>query len=614
MIESLHAIVGAEGVVPTTELHQVGDSAPSTVVAPSSEAEVVSLLECARGLRLPLVVAGSGTHLTALNPPSDSWWLLCTRRMNRVIDYSPEDLVITVGAGMTLAEMQAHLERHRQYLPWNVPLPEQATIGGIVASNRAGSWRYRYGTPRDILLAVRAVRGDGVAFKSGAKVVKSVAGYDLHRLLCGSWGTLAVITEITLKVSPLPQEREAVGWYTSWEQLEPTLAELMRSPLQPDGISVVCIRGRQVSGSRQWAFQGSREWGVGSEENALTRPTPTLPVNGEGAKHSPLPLGEGLGVGVEERQRARATGNPLTLPCPPSPDASGEGGSQTPLTHSTREGQGVRVEERQGARATGNPLTLPCPPSPDASGEGGSQTPLSHSVGEGLGVRATENLTPPAPLSASREGGVAQSGSPSPFTERGQGGEVHYTTPLLFSPTQVGTLLLERTEPEVQEQTQLLDDDAPITPFIFLEFSGTPEGIHWQIRWLVEHGFPAEPVHPEQLAYWRDLLAPRAHTLLIKLLMRPSEVADALLNWTALGAEGLAHAGSGILYIWCDMPETVVPVLERLRETNHKYQILNLPSHWREEAPRTPQPDALARLSAGLKQAFDPDNLLPKMP
>jgi glycolate oxidase FAD binding subunit len=241
MREGLHAIVGSEGVLLSEGApYAVGGQTPETVVAPQHEQEVAALVEYAVGHRLPFVVAGSGTHLTALQPPEPYRWTLCTRRMNRIVDYAPADLVITVGAGMCLREVQHMLGAHGQYLPWNPPLPDEATIGGIVASARSGSWRFRHGTPRDRLLALRAVRGDGVPFKSGAKVVKSVAGYDLHRLLCGSWGTLAVITEITLKVAPLPAMRQAVRWRAlSWEAVEPTLAQLMASPLQPDSLDLL---------------------------------------------------------------------------------------------------------------------------------------------------------------------------------------------------------------------------------------------------------------------------------------------------------------------------------------------------------------------------------------
>ncbi|MFQ3611590.1 MAG: hypothetical protein SNJ72_08865, partial [Fimbriimonadales bacterium] len=163
------------------------------------------------------------------------------------------------------------------------------------------------------------------------------------------------------------------------------------------------------------------------------------------------------------------------------------------------------------------------------------------------------------------------------------------------------------------EQRQSNPKSAPVRPYIVLEFSGLPEGIEWQVRWLREHGYPAEPVAPEQLERWRDLLAPRSHHLMVKLLMRPSQVAECLMQWVGQGVEALAHAGSGIVYLWSDSPEAVVSLLERLRNTPYKYQILNLPSHWREHAPRPHQSEMLLRLSVGIKRALDPHHLLPDL-
>jgi FAD/FMN-containing dehydrogenase len=285
MQEGLYAIVGSAGRGALEANYRLDDAAPFAVVAPASESEVCALLEYTHAMRTPCLVTGSGTHLTHLVPPDRAWWLLCTRRLSRVVDYSPQDLVLTVGAGMTLHAVQELLQEHRQYLPWNPALPQQATIGGIVSSNRAGAWRYRFGTPRDRLLAVRAVTPDGVAFKSGAKVVKSVAGYDLHRLLCGAWGTLAVLTEITLKVQPTPQHFEAVGWQTTWDALEPTLAELMQMPLQPDGISVLAMQSGDETLTTTAQFA----------------PLLRSPVAGE----PPVPSGDG------SARRGDKTGSPL---------------------------------------------------------------------------------------------------------------------------------------------------------------------------------------------------------------------------------------------------------------------------------------------------------------
>jgi hypothetical protein len=493
MQEGLYAIVGSAGRGALEANYRLDDAAPFAVVAPASESEVCALLEYTHAMRTPCLVAGSGTHLTHLVPPDRAWWLLCTRRLSRVVDYSPQDLVLTVGAGMTLHAVQELLREHRQYLPWNPALPQQATIGGIVSSNRAGSWRYRFGTPRDRLLAVRAVTPDGVAFKSGAKVVKSVAGYDLHRLLCGAWGTLAVITEITLKVQPLPQHFEAVGWQTTWDALEPTLAELMQMPLQPDGISVLAFRGGNLNKRAVWSAEAQ---------------------------------------------------------LPPIAEAS--------LQHSKR---AVWSAEAQ------------LPPIAEAS--------LQHS-------RAISVCY--------------------------MGNAVHASATVLTPPPTLAPLTLPEPQTEPRLQTE---QDAPV-PYLLLEFSGSPEGVAWQIAQLRERGYPAEPVPDATLQQVRDWLTPRRHALLLQILLRPSEVADAMARWSELrGVSVLAHAGNGVLYVAADESGLTDALLQRVRALTAKYRVLSGVGWLREqsggELPKLALSDGERRLMQRLKAALDERGILPDL-
>jgi len=239
-VGGLETIVSSEGVIQGEELFRLDGFIPQTVVAPANEEEVCALLKHAQGCRLACVVWGGGTQIYAGDLPEQYDWALLTNRMNRIIDYHPTDLIVTVQAGVTLQSLQEVLHEHGQYIPWNPPLPERSTLGGIVASGRSGSWRWAHGTPRDRLLAMRAVRADGTAFKSGAKVVKSVAGYDLHRLFCGSWGTLGAITEVTLKVAPLPEARAVCFWQVdSYGQVEQALTEILTSPMQPESLDLL---------------------------------------------------------------------------------------------------------------------------------------------------------------------------------------------------------------------------------------------------------------------------------------------------------------------------------------------------------------------------------------
>lgn len=239
--QGLSAIVGSEGVISQTELLAIAGRSPKIGVAPQSEEEISALLEQANGCKAPVVVWGGGTEAQVGRSALDRYdWTLCMNRMDSLVDYQPADLVVTAQAGMNLKTLQSVLSEYQQTLPWNPPQPERSTLGGIIASARSGSWRFGHGVPRDRLLAMRAVRGDGMAFKSGAKVVKSVAGFDIHRLFCGSRGTLGIITEVTLKVAPLPERSELWGMAVEhYESAEAALSEWMAMAILPDSLDLL---------------------------------------------------------------------------------------------------------------------------------------------------------------------------------------------------------------------------------------------------------------------------------------------------------------------------------------------------------------------------------------
>ena len=128
----------------------------------------------------------------------------------KVVDYTPRDMTILVEAGVRMADLAATLAAEGQQLPIDVPRASEATIGGVVATNWNGPRRYGHGTIRDYVIGIHAVDGRGVAFKGGGRVVKNVAGYDFCKLLTGSLGTLGVITQLALKVKPLPERSATI--------------------------------------------------------------------------------------------------------------------------------------------------------------------------------------------------------------------------------------------------------------------------------------------------------------------------------------------------------------------------------------------------------------------
>ncbi len=182
-----------------------------------------------------VVVRGGGTKMTA--SPSDI--VIATTRMTRPIDHVAGDLVATIPAGAPLDAVNDVLRRERQWLPLDPPRGHRATIGGIVATNDSGPRRHRFGAPRDLIIGVEIALADGRTAKAGGKVVKNVAGYDLSKLMCGSFGTLAVVTSATFKLSPVaPFSQTLVATVADVRKLSELALAVSRAPVSPTAIEL----------------------------------------------------------------------------------------------------------------------------------------------------------------------------------------------------------------------------------------------------------------------------------------------------------------------------------------------------------------------------------------
>lgn len=211
LYDELKHIVGKAGVLREAQIadYTFDGHVPKAVVLPASVQDIQDVLRFAAEQNLSVMPAGAGTKLGIGNLPQKVEVVLATTRLNSVLEYEPADLTVTVEAGIRLADLQTELAQHRQYLPLDPPSADRCTLGGIVATNASGSLRVRYGAARNQVLGLRVVHANGTVVKSGGKVVKNVAGYDLNKLYIGAFGTLGVITEVTLKLSPIPA-REAI--------------------------------------------------------------------------------------------------------------------------------------------------------------------------------------------------------------------------------------------------------------------------------------------------------------------------------------------------------------------------------------------------------------------
>ena len=210
-VSELDALAGAAMARPGSEADAVDGVVPGVVATPATPGALARTLAWATETGHTVVVRGGGTKLGWGPPPRSVDLLLSTTAMSAVLEHRHGDLTATLQAGATLAETNRVLRRHRQWLPLDPPWSDRATIGGIVASNDSGPRRQRHGTPRDLIIGMTLARADGIMSKTGGIVVKNVAGYDLARLMTGSFGCLGVILTATFKLAPLAEASRTVS-------------------------------------------------------------------------------------------------------------------------------------------------------------------------------------------------------------------------------------------------------------------------------------------------------------------------------------------------------------------------------------------------------------------
>lgn len=206
-VTRLEEIVGGAYVLTDPadlKARQVDGKLPSAVVHPVEVAQVAEILRFAAEEKLAVISCGGCTKLGIGLPPARYDIALDLSRMNRVLAYDPRDLTLGVEPGVRIEDLLRVLAEQNQFLPLAVPFADRATVGGIVAANSSSPLRHFYGGVRDFCLGMEFVTGEGVISKGGGRVVKNVTGYDLHKLLIGSLGTLAVITRVNFRTFPLP--------------------------------------------------------------------------------------------------------------------------------------------------------------------------------------------------------------------------------------------------------------------------------------------------------------------------------------------------------------------------------------------------------------------------
>jgi len=212
LLDKLRAAVGAPNVLTGVELspYVVEGRTPEAAVFPGSVDEVAAVIGLAAEAARPVTPWGGGTAVSVGMPAAPGGLVLGLRRLSRLLEHEPGDLTASAEAGMTVEALQTALRGRGQWVSLDPADARLATLGGVLAANASGPRRHLYGTARDLLIGVTVVTADGAIVRGGGKVVKNVAGYDLPKLFVGSYGTLGVIVEATVKLRPLPEHERLV--------------------------------------------------------------------------------------------------------------------------------------------------------------------------------------------------------------------------------------------------------------------------------------------------------------------------------------------------------------------------------------------------------------------
>lgn len=290
--QRLAGAIGADRVVADPALiaaYATGPIAPEAVVTPANVDEMAIAMAIAFEVGASVIPWGGGTRQTIGRParPAGPLLVFRTTGLNQVLDYTADDLAISVGAGMTMASLAAALAVHGQMLPIDVPLPERATIGGTLAVNADGPRRLGYGTARDLLVGVQVVEATGRVSKAGGIVVKNVSGFDMMKLYIGSCGTLALIASANFKLLPIARANltlecafptiEAAFVFADAlhaSQLTPVACELSNCGWSDEGAIRLAVRveGLPAAADRHQAELGRMAQAAGAGEARFVDP------------------------------------------------------------------------------------------------------------------------------------------------------------------------------------------------------------------------------------------------------------------------------------------------------------------------------------------------------
>ncbi len=223
----------------STAAFVVDGLAPALTVRPGTQDEVAAVVAACAAEGAALVPWGGGTAMGMGNRPGRMDVVVRLDRLDRVVEFDPDNLCVTVEAGLPLARLQALIAGKHLILPLDPPNAARATLGGLVAANLSGPHRLQHGTARDWVLGMRVVLPDGERICCGGRVIKNVSGYDMNKLFIRSFGTLGIVTEVTLKLLPMPAARTSVlGLFPDLPGAAAVVEKVMASFLLPEALDL----------------------------------------------------------------------------------------------------------------------------------------------------------------------------------------------------------------------------------------------------------------------------------------------------------------------------------------------------------------------------------------
>ncbi len=306
LFSKLKEIVGEANVIQDPDklkAYALDGKKPKVVVSPKTIDEVSKVVSYANQQHLSIIPRGSGTKMGMGGIPKKIDIILSTSRLNRITDSDCENLTLSAECGITLNEVQKSLAKVGKgyFLPLDPPFTEKATLGGITATNSSGPKRLLYGTARDMMIGTKTVFPNGDIVVSGGKTVKNVSGYDMCKLLIGSYGTLGIICEMTFKLLPLSEKEATLLFsFAKLEEADGFAREMRGSQLIPSSIQILnSIAVQKMKYSMSMPPNANYLVAIGLEGVAESIERQTSEMSGIGKKHKVL---DAVILGPEKHQ------------------------------------------------------------------------------------------------------------------------------------------------------------------------------------------------------------------------------------------------------------------------------------------------------------------------